>query len=217
MISTHDLSALPSIDALRRLLQSMAMLDAILCPEWHYRYYSFNSKWSAGEQMGSMRDGCGDDFFALFNPSGCWIKGFAHETLMSPYHDDGTARVWPGVLDSVPPEFPECLQEPAFKIADTTFCVWRRLVDLSWTVGEIEFPEGTDPDGSRGLLSALDGRAETYHRWAEGYYERDVSFDAVKAVYDYSPLTSGVIELLNPEVTLAALEPDIAEINFPVA
>src|SRR5690349_3975316 len=65
MISTRDLSRLPDVDALRRLLQNMAMLDAILSPEWEYRYYSFNSKWARGEQMGSMRDGCGDDFFAL--------------------------------------------------------------------------------------------------------------------------------------------------------
>jgi hypothetical protein len=32
MISTRDLSRLPDVDGLRRLLQSMAMLDAILCP-----------------------------------------------------------------------------------------------------------------------------------------------------------------------------------------
>ena len=57
MISTRDLSGLPDIDALKRLMQSMAMLDAILSPEWEYRCYSFNSKWGARgcAQMGSMR------------------------------------------------------------------------------------------------------------------------------------------------------------------
>ena len=34
MISTRDLSLLPDVDGFRRLLQSMAMLDAVLCPEW---------------------------------------------------------------------------------------------------------------------------------------------------------------------------------------
>ena len=68
MISTRDLSFLPDVEQLRRLLQSMAMLDAILCPEWDLRYYSFNARWADGEQMGSMRDGCGDDLFVHFAP-----------------------------------------------------------------------------------------------------------------------------------------------------
>ena len=67
MISTRDLKGMPDIEKLRRLLQSMAMLEAILLPEWEYRYYSFNARWAEGEQMGSMRDGSGNDFFALVN------------------------------------------------------------------------------------------------------------------------------------------------------
>jgi hypothetical protein len=55
MISTRNLTLFPDVDELRALLQSMAMLDAILSPEWEGRYYSFNIRWSAGEQMGSMR------------------------------------------------------------------------------------------------------------------------------------------------------------------
>jgi len=84
-ISTRNLELLPDVDGLRALLQSLAMLDAILSPEWEYRYYSFNSRWSEGEQMGSMRDGCGNEFFALFNEAGCFFKGFDHEATISPY------------------------------------------------------------------------------------------------------------------------------------
>ncbi len=43
MISTRDLSQLPDVDPLRRLMQSLAMLDAILSPDWELRYYSFNA------------------------------------------------------------------------------------------------------------------------------------------------------------------------------
>lgn len=32
-----------------------------------------------------MRNGCGDHFFAHFTPAGCWLKGFAHESRMSPF------------------------------------------------------------------------------------------------------------------------------------
>ena len=52
---------LPSIQEVRRIAQSLAMLDAILSPEWDDRYHSFNSAWGLNEEMASMRNGSGDD------------------------------------------------------------------------------------------------------------------------------------------------------------
>src|SRR5262249_19116182 len=78
-ISTNNLRELPDVFGLRRLLQSLAMLDAVLESEWEYRYYSFNARWNNGEMMGSMRNGQGDEFFALFNAHGVFIKGFVHD------------------------------------------------------------------------------------------------------------------------------------------
>jgi hypothetical protein len=49
--STQSLSDLFSIGDLIRQSKALAMLDAILSPEWEYRYYSFNSKWGPGEMM----------------------------------------------------------------------------------------------------------------------------------------------------------------------
>ena len=213
MISTRNPNGLPGVDGLRRLLQSMAMLDAILSPEWEYRYYSFNARWAEGEEMGSMRDGSGDDFFVLFNAAGCFLKGFAHEASMSPA-GQSPEQVWPGVLDGVPPDFARGLQEPAFRMEDATFCLWRRSGDDSWQVGPVEWPEGPDPDGSAGLLSPLDGEPETYRAWAEDYYERDVDLAPVRAIYTHEPLTEALVAGLNPDVTLGELEADVVEIGY---
>jgi hypothetical protein len=215
MISTRDLSLLPDVDGLRRALQSMAMLDAVLCPEWQFRYYSFNTSWSRGEQMGSMRNGSGDDFFAHFGQAGCWLKGFAHEYPMTPYRQS-PKRVWPGVLDAVPEEFMACLREPAFSVEDVTFCIWRRYSDQSWQIGPIEFPtDHPDPDGSEFLLSDLDGRPGTYQASAMDYYEREVSLAVVEHVYQHRPLTPEVVAQLNPELSLAELTAAMKEIGYP--
>ena len=56
---------LPDVPNLVRITKAIAMLDAIICPERLDRYYSFNAKWSPGEQMASMRNGSGDGYFAL--------------------------------------------------------------------------------------------------------------------------------------------------------
>ena len=41
----------------------------------------------------------------------------------------------------------DCLREPAFKVEDVTFCIWRRFTDPGWRRGPVEFPaDGPDPD-----------------------------------------------------------------------
>jgi len=219
-ISTRDLSGLSGIDDLRRLMQSMAMLDAILSPEWQFRYYSFNSKWAEHAQMGSMRNGSGDDFHALFNAQGCFLKGFAHEYEMSPYREK-PPRVWPGVLDTVPDCFADGLNEPAFSMESTTFCIWRRYADERWQRGSIEFPmESPDPDGSEWLLSPLDNNPETYFWWARAYFDIDgvgqnLTLDHVRHVYAQRPLTPELVKAINPNLTLTELAGDIEAIGYP--
>ncbi len=217
MISTKDLSPLPDIPTLKKLMQSLAMLDAILMPEWQYRYYSFNSAWSVGAQMASMRDGSGDEWFCLFDAIGAALKGFNHESEMSPWANDDHA-LWKGVLDQVPAIFSSFLNEPAFSMENATFCIWRTHQDSAWMVGDIGFPgkEDEDPDGSASLLSILDGNPETYKNWAEEYYERPVSLSAVQRIYQYEPLTVQLTKELNPEIKWETIEADSCEIGYPV-
>jgi len=190
------------------------MLDAIMSPEWENRYYSFNSKWGEGEMMASMRNGSGDDYFTLFNKHGAVLKGFAHESPMSPYGNE-SGKLWSGLLDAVPSEFQGFLSEPAFSIEDTTFCIWRKYTDSSWQVGKIDYPEGDDPDGSEDLLFILDGKPPTYKEFAEEYYEREVDISAVEHVYQHKPLTSEIVAALNAEVAWEELQSDIEEIGYP--
>ncbi len=214
MVQKQKLASLPDAESLKRLSQSLAMLDAILSPDWESRYYSFNSKWSKGEMMASMRDGSGDDYFVLFNSHGAIIKGFAHESPMSPFGDE-PPKVWRGVLDSVPSEFQGFLTEPAFEIEATSFCIWRRYSDSFWQVGDIVYPEGDDPDGSEDLLSILDGKPETYQNFAADYFEEDIPLAAVQHIYAHKLLTDGIISELNAEVSKAELRDDIEEIGYP--
>jgi len=214
MVTKKRLSTIPNVEALRKLCQSLALLDAIMSPEWEYRYYSFNSKWADGEMMASMRNGSGDEYFILFNSQGAIMKGFAHESSMSPWSSE-SEQVWPGVLDQVPREFGSFLTEPAFSVEETTFCIWRKNEDAAWQTGEIKYPEEEDPDGSEDLLFILDGNPETYREFAEQYYERVIATDVVNSIYAYEPLKVEMIARLNPEASLETLSPDLDEIAYP--
>lgn len=214
-ISTQHLDRLPDVDRLKLLMQSLAVLDAIMSPEWDSRYYSFNSKWARAEQLGSMRNGCGDDFFALFNRAGCFIKGFAHESVMSPYRVQ-PPQPWPGILDGVPDDFASCLKQPAFSMDEITFCIWRRHSDIAWSRGPIEFPKTDTTDGSAYLLAILNGDPTLYLQFAYDYYEATIPIDAVRHIYSHTPLTDTVVTSLNPDITTADLVDDLKEIGYPI-
>lgn len=197
-------------------MQSLAILDAILSPDWEDRYYSFDAHWNHNEQLGSMRDGSGDSLFALFNHYGCFFKGFAHESVMSPYQTE-PPQLWPGLFDDIPSELQVSLDEPAFAIEDTTFCIWCQTSDSQWQRGLIDFPEDSDPDGSRELLKIFDHQPNTYQQWAEDYYECSIETNIVQQIYQHSPLTQTMIHQLNPERLVADLLEDIQEIGYPFA
>ena len=72
---------LPPLEPLIKRCRALAALDLILSPEWEYRYYSFNSRWSKDAQMASMRDGCGDEWWAVFyNNGSAALKGLSHQS-----------------------------------------------------------------------------------------------------------------------------------------
>lgn len=215
MKAEDRLSFLPDIEELRKLSQSLALLDAILSPEWEYRFFSFNSKWGDGEMMASMRDACGNDYFILFNSAAAIIKGFDHESVMSPYASE-PKKLWAGVLDDVPQEFAKFLFEPAFNIEDTTFCIWRRYADSSWQIGEIDYPDDENPDGLEDLLFALDGNPLTYKNFAEEYYEQEIPIFSVESVYRHESLSNDLVKTLNENISLKDLREDIEEIGYPM-
>lgn len=208
MISTKHLESMPDIDTLESLSQSLAMLDTIIMPEWELRYYSFNSKWSKGEKMASMQNGSGDGYFALFSKEGAILKGFVHESSI----EEKTSL---GVLDNVPEVFLDnFINEPAFSMESTSFCIWRLATDSSWQVGNIDMPSNSD-DGSSKLLSIFEDTPTRYKNWAEQYYEIVLPQTEVLAIFQHRLLSNELIQAINPNNSLEDLAEDIIEIGYP--
>ena len=196
-------SALPSISALRARTKALALLDAILCREWQYRYHSFNSAWASGEEMASMRDGCGDNWFLLFTSEGAALKGFAHEL--------SEVSVANAIQTSVPSVFASFLREPAFSMRDATFCYWRSASDMKW---HRVAPTSMGADGSMEMLALLVGGPVDYVEWANGYYELSITLASVESIFSGEFLTTGLINSLNPEADLTILSGDLEEIGY---
>ncbi|MFF8874776.1 hypothetical protein [Streptomyces massasporeus] len=221
-MTVHDVARrLPEIPVLREHCRSMAVLEAVLSPEWESRRHSFDDDWSETESMASMRNGSGDEYSIVFSAAGVYVRGFDHESPMSPYAEDGP---WPGVIDEVPEVFRPYVEEPAFLDEDAmpiiTACMWRETADDRWKAGTIDFPDAAteDPDGAGYLFQLLVDRSpEAFQRWAEDYYEVPVDLEAVRHVFSSRPLTEEVVRALNSAIVLADLSEDISEIGYPAS
>ncbi|MFF2083344.1 hypothetical protein ACFVVM_06190 [Nocardia sp. NPDC058176] len=196
------LHRLPDIATLRDRCRAMAMIDAVLSPDWESRYYSFNSAWGESEELASMRNGSGDDWFIVFSAAGVYGRGFDHESPNAPH-----------VLDAVPAAFGAFVTEPAFADHDgsplATVCFWRGHDDTEWSVS-------TADHGGRALFElVIEGTPEAYRDWAQDYYETEVSLSAVHHVFALRPLTPEVVGELNPDVAFGDLAGDLVEIGYP--
>ncbi|WP_018563684.1 hypothetical protein [Streptomyces sp. BoleA5] len=220
-VTVHDVAPLlPSIAELRDHCRALAMLDAILSPEWEMRYHSFDAAWDTGEEMASLRNGSGDEYAIVFSGAGAFVRGFDHESPMSPYGPGGS-KPWPGVVDEVPEVFRPYVEEPAFCDEDgvpvATVCLWRGAGDDAWRHGPVDLPaDREDADGASYLFELLTDRSpEAFRAFAEDYYEVPVDLDAVRHIKALRPLTPEVVATLNADVTIEGLAEDVAGIGYP--
>ena len=209
-------ATLPPRKVVYRRSKAMALLDAILCPEWEYRYYSFDAHWADDEELASMRDGCGNEYFVVFyRGKGIIFKGYEKYSPLA-RHVAEYGQPYAGLLEGVPHDvFSDFLDEPAFSMDATTFCIWNKVDDERWRHGEVDLDEMSLDAQRLSILDTLAAGSAAYHDWAQHYYERAVPVQAVEEVFALEPLSELTVKALNPDITLSGLREDIEQIDYP--
>lgn len=208
MSTVHETAALlPDPARLRDHLRALAVLDAGIGGDPRFCRYTFDTAWGPGTEVALMENGSGDDFSVHFTPAGVLIRGFDHESHMSPYGTDDE-EVWPGVIDDVPAVLRPLLDDPVCRdegidVPRVTACLWRETHDTAWRTGStIVFPtHSKDPDGSGFLFSLLTDRSpEAVQAHFEDDYGRAVPIGAIRHVLAGDPLTPAIAGALDPAV-----------------
>jgi hypothetical protein len=213
---------LPAPRIVRRWSQSLAVLDVIMSTRRDYRCFSFDAEFGPGRALASMRDGSGNEYSITFTGDGTFVRGFDHESPLSPFIQSPPA-LSPGLLTGLPGSLSAVAQEPAFTLAGVplmTVALWRLAGEGQWHHGPISYPlnwesEYADPDGADWLFAQLDGHAESYLQYASDYFERRLPAAAVTAVLEHSPLTAALISELNPARSQHDLTDDLMQIGYP--
>lgn len=207
MISTKNFSLLPNKNVFQNICKAISVLDAIICQEWEYRYYSYNSKWGEGEEFCEMRNGSGDLMNILFLDDKCIISGFAHE-----YQNNEKKEI----TKKLPEIYNEFMFGEPVKSYGTTFCLWLNE-NNEWQTGNIKDYN----DNSEEMLGIFDGNSQTYIHWAseyfkESYKETGIPLETVTKIYKGETLTKEmVLSIVNEIEDWKLLESDLKEINYP--
>ncbi|TCN01327.1 hypothetical protein EV294_101781 [Paenibacillus sp. BK033] len=195
-MEVNVLERLPNPIILKKLMKVQASLNIILCRDEWLRYHSFVQDWDEGVCMAKIDNGAGDHLIILFSPEGSIIKGFDHESELSPYAQD-EHQVLQGIYDDVPKELVSLLEDDAIEKDDVTFCIWRKSSDVNWHKGKVEIPLGVS-DGSDFLIGCIFHTPEDFVEFAEGYFELSPSLEVVAKIYNDFPITEEIINILNP-------------------
>jgi hypothetical protein len=162
-------------------LRAAAAVEALYTAEDFLRRYHYTKEFQPGVDLAEFDNGGGDDLFVLSSSDGVIIKGFDHESGVSPYANDEHSP-WPGIFEGVPPSLLRLLDEPAVNKDDLTFLHWRAAGGAAWSRGPVKFSDGED-DGSGWLLPLLPLTADDYIAGARDYFEGD--FDKIDSAVIY--------------------------------
>ena len=169
-----------SNDQIRSALKACAKLDIELCDDEYLRCYKFVEDWSQGVDIATYENGGGDDLVVVMVGKSILIKGFDHESEVSPYAQDEYA-IWPGMYEGAPSKLIEPLDDNAFEKDHVTFCYWRESNTGEWMQGPVLFTDGED-DGSSWLLPSIHTTPVEYIVWGKEYYEEDFNRISVPRV-----------------------------------
>ncbi len=201
------LTKLPDPETLRRQMILLAVLDIICCEEEWLRVHRYDPDFQPGVQLGIIENGAGDHLYVLFTADGCVMKGFDHESPLSPHAQD-EYEVWPGMYEGLPGDLQAALHSSGdtLEAEDVTFCLWQENGNPVWMCGEWGELDRLDnkeaeSGGADFLLGYLHETPDDYIEWASDYFSglQPLPLEPLRALFGGGPVPDGLIAAINPE------------------
>ncbi len=177
--------------------------------------FTYDPDWDEAEHCAQFSIGSGDEASVTFTEHGAFLRGFDHESPLSPWaRPDG--QVDPRLLAGLPDDLRPCADEPAFTVdgvSDLTLALWSTGEEHGWSCGPELDPE---QDGGVWLFDVMDGNPDTYIAWAQDYYGTDVDRDIVAAIFRNEDLSDDDILTLCPDCDVDEMREHLDAVNFPI-
>ena len=178
-------------------LKYLSLLNAIIEPDWECRYYSYNCNWSESEEMASLRDSCGGEWFIWFSGELIAFK------CTSP--EDGIDDQFQQLVNKVPKEYSSFTNEPAFSM-DNGSSIWYlksgEWVELGLTINDLPTPK-----------TIVEMSASNFCEFVEEFYEQELDVVLIEQFFN-GEFNLDMAKTINPDIDLVSLKEDINEIGL---
>jgi hypothetical protein len=221
-VSAEALAArLPDLATVRRWAVALAAADVLVAELPRLRCFTFDPAWAAGEEVARMHDSDGNEWSIAFSAAGAWLRGFDHESSLTPWDRDPVGP-WPGLLEPVPGPLRPLAEEQAWcldGVPQVTVSLWREAADDRWHAAR---PEGVPPedlaagvDGSGWLFDQLDGDPAAYAAFAEATHGRPVDRALLDRVFAHQPLSAADLRAAVPGRDPDEVASELRAVGYP--
>lgn len=181
-----------SVHELKKCMIAFVKMEIIVVPKidsW-LRLASFNKINDIYHFL--IDNGSGDEVSIYIKDDKAFIKGFDHESDLSPYQFDDSSHILEKIYLNSPKEFKNLLDDE--NIYNTTFAMWNLSTGDEWNFNKLS---NEDDGGREFLLGYIFDSAEHYLEWAKDYH--DVSFDLkiINDIYNETDITKEMLKNLN--------------------
>ena len=197
-------------EQLTAYLKILVKLEIIMTPkedDW-LRIAGFSPKSNDIESF-FIDNGAGDRVTIYRKGGTAIIKGFDHESGLSPYQqDENGEHLLKQIYAHAPMELIECFDDESRY--ETTFAMWNLDGGDRWHFNKIS---DEDDGGRKYLLGYIHTSPQSYLEWAEAYHEVSLDVDLVSSIYEGKQIHEAMIITLNPNRDVQEALEELAEID----
>lgn len=197
---------IPDAKTLHKRLMLCAKLDFLLNQDDEtYTIYHYDDKnWLADGDYVRIDDGSGDHLHILMTQNSTVIKGFSHESKLSPYNANRPEwlhqhNFFAGLEGKLKIE----ILDPALEPECTTFAVWSQPGNEKWQFADFP-PACNEPDGSDDLLDAILD-INSYSNFLTDYYEIELDRPTLEQLFNGAVFSDKILIKLFPTQDAANL------------
>lgn len=201
-----------SIEIFKRIL-TYTKIDIIMNPDdYSLRVYHYNRDFFEKNCFFSIDDFSGDHYNIVFSLENTFIKGFNHESELSPYNKEllktlGKHNYYENSSKSIL----KILEDPSMEKDIVTFFIWKNKEDQIWNYNKINISEDLE-DGTEDFIYYTSD-IYAYKEWFQEYYEKEIDIEILKKIYDGEKITKSMINNINYNISKSKEESIFLELK----
>jgi hypothetical protein len=220
IVTPRTLDALPAVAVVRRCWQAGAMFDAIAEADANWRVFKFAAARTIRRyDCGIINTRQGVCVCAALLGDAAFIRGYSKSSPLSPGDQNRLVdRAIFGRHAEAPRQFQSFRTRwHRYCGRGATFAIWRLGDAAEWDAVSLLWETARLANCHLEFMEMLVGDPAPFGQWVRDCYEREDLQWVVDALYQFTPLTPGLVRAIDPRADMTAIGELTRVIGYPIA